>query len=576
MADLDAFLARVALDRCRLVAPVVIFGITSSLLMSEPNGVPIPLSVMWLNLALVTALAAVTGALWARWIPARFGHAIGLALFWVPISTTLASYGANHNHMLVLALMLEMSGMMLIISTRALVVSLALLDAIWIALRASVGGADAAPEIELVLGAQLVGLVGQIILRRHLVASEQHRLAEVAAARELAEQLAERERLQEQLLHAQRMEAVGTLAAGVAHDMNNVLASIMGLSEGLMDETSVIGQRQELERIVGEAQRGAELTHGLLAFSRRGKYRKQQMRVATVVEDVVPILARTLPKTVHLRDSNDAADTRIEGDATQLSQALINLGLNAADAMRGQGTLEIAADAIELTAATHGLPPGRYARLRVTDTGTGIDDVTRKRIFEPFFTTKPRGKGTGLGLSIVYGIVKNHGGAIVVDSELGRGTTFTLYLPSVDGAEVTQRERPTATVAAERRPGTVLVIDDEPGVRRAHARTLARLGHRVLLAQDGEVGLRMFDANADAIALVILDMGMPVMGGAECFRRLRERTGIPVLIATGYADVDELSALVEQGAAVLEKPFPASRLAEEVTRLLDTVASATA
>jgi signal transduction histidine kinase/CheY-like chemotaxis protein len=559
VADLTAFLSRVALDRARLVAPFVIVGIAAALFMSAPNDIEVPAVVLGFNVFVLAVLVCTTAALWFRRVPARLGHAMNAVLWWIPVTNSLLSYATTHNHVLVLVLLLEMALVMLIVSTRTIAISFVVFDLAWIALRASVGGPDAPIEIETVMMAQVFGLVGQVIIRRHLVIAEQH------------------ERLQEQLLHAQRMDAVGTLAAGVAHDMNNVLQSIMGLAEGLAENTPDVSTRDELAEIAREAERGAELTHGLLAYSRRGKYRKQVMRVSRVVDDVVPILTRTLPKTVHIRDSNDTAGVFIDADATQLKQALINLAVNAADAMSGKGTLVLAADAVDLASAEAtplGLAAGRYARLCVTDTGSGIDDVTLKRMFEPFFTTKPRGKGTGLGLSIVYGIAKTHGGTVAVRSELGRGSTFSLYVPVADGVEASERAAASGPI---RTRGTVLVIDDEPGVRRAHQRVLERMGLAVLLAQDGEVGLRLFDANADAIGLVVLDMGMPVMGGAECFRNLRQRNlKVPVLVVTGYAEVTELAELVDHGAVVLEKPFPAARLTEEVAKLLPAASAARA
>ena len=304
--DLSAFLARTALDRARAVAPFVFLGVCSALLLSGPNDIEVTPVILGFNVFVLACLAALVAMLWTRRLPLRFGHAAAAVMWWGPVANTLVSYAGTHNHLLVLVFLLEMSAVMLLVSTWSIAVSLVLVNVVWVTLRVAAGGPDTTGEIETALLAQIFGVVGHLAIRRHLVGAELHRLAEVATATALAEQLAEHERLQEQLLHAQRMEAVGTLAAGIAHDMNNVLASIMGMAEGLRDDATDAATRDDLEQIRREAERGAELTHGLLAFSRRGKYRKQVMRAARVIDDVVPILARTLAKTIHIRDSNDA------------------------------------------------------------------------------------------------------------------------------------------------------------------------------------------------------------------------------------------------------------------------------
>jgi CheY-like chemotaxis protein len=234
----------------------------------------------------------------------------------------------------------------------------------------------------------------------------------------------------------------------------------------------------------------------------------------------------------------------------------VNLAVNAADAMDGSGTLAIVGDVV-----------GERARLRVTDTGKGMDEATRRRVFEPFFTTKELGRGSGLGLSTVWGIVQAHGGTIDVESAPGRGTTFTVWLPIVDGAPKPAPKRATARpVSAVRR---VLVVDDEVAVRTSTQRLLERIGIEVAVAVDGNDALRIYDAEAGAFDAIVLDMGMPGMGGAECFRHLRERGDVPVLIATGYADDRAVQALVEAGAALIEKPYGAEDLRRQVLRMFE-------
>jgi CheY-like chemotaxis protein len=239
--------------------------------------------------------------------------------------------------------------------------------------------------------------------------------------------------------------------------------------------------------------------------------------------------------------------------------------------MAGTGSLSIASDAVDLdeaAAAPLAVAPGRYARVRVTDSGTGMDEATRRRVFEPFFTTKPVGKGSGLGLSTVWGIAQAHRGAVTVESEPGRGATFAIYLPITDREPTVPAPAPAGTDETQAPRGTVLLVDDEPAVRTGTARLLKRQGLDVLVATNGAEGLRVFDEHAPKIGLVILDMGMPVMGGAECFRRLRDRSAVPVLVITGYAVDVEAQSLVAQGASLLEKPVPAADLKREVLRLL--------
>jgi two-component system, cell cycle sensor histidine kinase and response regulator CckA len=411
-----------------------------------------------------------------------------------------------------------------------------------------------------------------ITAAEHVPADDVRELRERLARYEVErEQVAgELARLRDQLLHPQRMEAVGTLAAGLAHDMNNVLASIIGLADMLLDECETPGIRNDLEQIVAQAERGAELTHSLLAFSRKGQYRKQVVQIDDVIRKTRQLLVHTLPKSIDVSLELHAGTTCVDADPVQLVQVLVNLSLNGSDAMMGGGKLAIASfvDELDATAAQRlSVHAGRYVRLAVSDCGCGMDDVTMRRVFEPFFTTKPLGRGTGLGLAVVWGVVKGHGGTVSVESEPGRGTTFTILLPV---SEATIEAKPPARVplAAAPRDATILVVDDEPVVRAATRRALERFGFKVVDACDGVDALRVYEDHRERINLVILDMGMPNMNGAECFHRLREITAVPVLVVTGYADDKEAQALVALGAALIEKPQPTTNLMIEVTRLL--------
>ncbi len=357
--------------------------------------------------------------------------------------------------------------------------------------------------------------------------------------------------------------------------MNNVLAAIMGLAGHRAADVDDRAAADDLAQIVREAERGAELTRGLLTFSRRGQYRKEVLPIGAILDDVVAILGRTLPKAIEIEKQVRHADACVEGDPTQFQQALLNLGINAADAMNGKGHLMMRAETVEMSEPIAGLlrlPPGNYARLTVVDTGSGMDEKTRARVFEPFFTTKPMGKGTGLGLALVWGVAAKALGTVTVDSELNKGTTFSIYLPLT--AQRSQRV-PTANPAPRiKKCGTVLVVDDEPAVRRATTRMLERLGLRTLAAADGEQALALYDQHADEIGLVVLDMGMPGMTGSDVFRELRARSKVSVLIATGYAVEEEVQSLVSDGARILEKPFKLDALSLEVERALRPVAQA--
>jgi signal transduction histidine kinase/CheY-like chemotaxis protein len=428
--------------------------------------------------------------------------------------------------------------------------------------------------------------------------------AALAAARhELSERQraeAERDRLREQLLHSQKLEAIGTLAGGVAHDMNNLLAAILGMAEFARDDPSTA--REAIEQIIEAAQRGAEVVRNLLGFSRRGQYRKARIELAPVVASIMALLSRALPKGVELVSTSTAVHP-VEGDVTQLGQALLNLCINASDAMKGRGVLRIQVDEVLLVgddARSFDVMEGRYITLRVSDTGCGMDAATRSRMFEPFFTTKPPGRGTGLGLAMVYGTITNHGGIIAVDSEPGRGTVITIYLPVLEGPDraghvaepiavmpsAARSPAEIATAPAATAPGSppdsrsvadattgerarscaVLIVDDEPMIRRMSRRSLERAGYRVLTAGDGAEGLVVFQEHAADIGVVVLDMAMPTMGGAECFHRLRAvDPAARVLLASGYALEEEARECLAAGAlGFLEKPFTTARLIEAI------------
>jgi signal transduction histidine kinase/CheY-like chemotaxis protein len=555
-----AILRPVSLERARAISPFVLVFIALGLLFSEPTGVGLSAPVIAWNLFTIPLLGCLCIALWRRRVPERLADVALLVTWWLPICGTLISQYFSHSQLLAFAYLIEIAGASFMLNRTHLLLSFVVFNAAWVPLTLRDGGAQTEIQLTSMFAAQLFTALFQRMHTATLLRAE-------STARALAKQLEERNRLHEQLLHSQRMEAVGTLAAGLAHDMNNVLGSMSNIAELLLDDAGN-HQREDLHDIVKQARRGADLTRGLLAFSRKGQYRNLVLDVADVLREVEPLLARTLPKTVTLETKLADHPMHVKGDPAHLQQVLINLGVNAADAMNGAGALTISCE--ETTIADHQapalhIPPGRYAHLRVTDTGSGMDEATRSRAFEPFFTTKALGKGTGLGLSTVWGIVQSHGGTITIDSELGRGTSFSIYLPITKELPTpTQKRAPTAPL----QPALVLVADDEPVLRTSTIRLLERQGLRALGANNGAEALELYDKHAGEVALVVLDMGMPVMGGAECFAQLRKRGNVPVLIATGFAIDADARAMIEQGAALIEKPYASTALIAEVRKLL--------
>ncbi len=563
-SELDATLDAVALERARVFAPFVLGGIIIAVVMSGPMGVPLPFPVYVWNAFAITAMLALIFALYTRRVAPRFAH-LFLALVWmIPITGTLLTQAFTRDPVLTYVLTVELLACGLLLRAPWVLGAFAIIDIVWLVIAID---HNTKPLFgALIIMSEVIGFLFHRVYTRQIVRAETHRREQEQTAEKLAAQLdelrrseEERGRLHEQLVHAQRMEAVGTLSAGLAHDMNNILGSIMSFAElARTDLDSPAGNpREELELIISQAARGAELTRALLAFSRRGQYRKQPVVIGDLVREVSSMLTRTLPKSIALRVKLPDEPLYVAGDPTQLVQVLINLAVNAADAMRDSGTLSI-------DASVH----GRFTHIEVSDTGSGMDEETLKRMFEPFFTTKARGKGTGLGLSTVWGIVTGHDGSLDVRSTVGVGTTFTIRLP-LTAERPPSLPAPVETPTKEKVVRTkILVVDDEPHVRRGTRRILERKGYETLEAANGAEALEVFAAHAEEIGLVVLDMMMPVMGGRECFEQLRTRTDVPVLVTTGHTSDDAAQQLIAQGAAFLEKPFPAADLVREAARLL--------
>ena len=393
----------------------------------------------------------------------------------------------------------------------------------------------------------------------------------------MVSEVTERRRASALLVQAERMEAIARVAGGVAHEVNNMMTVITGFSGFLEGSLPPGDQRAEdLAEIHRAADRAAGITRQLLAYSRQQVLQPTRLDLNALLRHCVPMFARLLGPGVHV-ELNLAPDAPlVRADQTQIEQVLVNLVLNARDAMAGQGSLTVTTEAFVTTESLRAhelgvrMPAGRYARFALSDTGSGMDAATRARVFEPFFTTKPPGQGSGLGLATVYGIVKQSGGYIWVYSEVGHGTTFKIYLPEFTG---TLAELPPAEVLLSPRGAeTILIVEDEAAVRRMAARALAAQGYAILEAENGAEALALLARGGRPIDLVLTDVVMPLVNGRERGERLSvERPGLRVLFMSGYTDDDIVRrGLLRPGSPFLQKPFVPGDLSRKVREVLDT------
>ena len=389
----------------------------------------------------------------------------------------------------------------------------------------------------------------------------------------IAEDVTDRRALEDQFRQAQKMEAVGRLAGGVAHDFNNLLMVISGYAEVMLSKLEAEHHlRDKAQAIQQASDRATTLTRQLLAFSRKQLLELKVVDVNAIVADMERLLRPLIGENVHLvtKLAPEAGYTR--ADSGQLEQVLMNLVVNAKDAMPGGGKLTIQTQNTVIDESHRRgqtfIGPGRYVTLSVSDTGMGMDKETQSRIFEPFFTTKEKGKGTGLGLSTVYGIVKQSGGYVMVQSELGRGTTFQIYLPRTEGAA--EKHATPAPRAAAGGTETILLVEDEESVRQLVRDTLQSKGYRVVEAENGAAGLAAAENHEGKIDLVITDVVMPGMGGRELVANLtKSRPETKVLYLSGYTEDAILSeGSIEKGTAFLQKPFTLQNLSRKVRELL--------
>jgi len=386
--------------------------------------------------------------------------------------------------------------------------------------------------------------------------------------------ITEQKNLQRQLLQAQKMEAIGTLAGGVAHDFNNLLTIVMGFSELLLAEKQEDDREYEdLRKMFQAARSGAELVQRLLMFSRKSEPRPAPMNLNKQIVQVEKLLRRTIPRMVDIHVDLSADLPDINADASQIEQVLVNLAVNARDAMPNGGELTVRTSTVILDEEYCRLhveaSPGEYVVLEVSDTGYGMDKETIEHIFEPFFTTKERGRGTGLGLSIVYGIAKQHHGHITVYSEVGKGTVFRVYLPAIPGETKSVVE--TSGIMPAFGSETILLVDDEDFVRELGARILTKHGYTVLQAVNGKEALDHFEQEHSRISLVILDLIMPAMGGTECLKGLLKiDPKVKVLVASGYSADSSVRKTLQSGAkGFVTKPYRVKELLRDIRRVLD-------
>jgi signal transduction histidine kinase/CheY-like chemotaxis protein len=385
--------------------------------------------------------------------------------------------------------------------------------------------------------------------------------------------ITERKRLEGQLKHAQRMKAIGTLAGGIAHDFNNLLMAVQGnTSLMLLNIDSSHPHYERLKNIDHSVQSGAELSKQLLGFARGGKYEVKPTDLNPLIKKQHQMFGHA-NKEITFRERYEENIWTVEVDRGQIEQVLLNLCVNAANAMPGGGELYIRTENIMLDEShvkcfPFNVKPGKYVNISVTDTGIGMDEATQQRIFEPFFTTKEMGRGAGLGLASAYGIIKNHGGIINVSSTKGKGTTFNVYLPASEKKVVKEQKLPEEVLKGKE---TLLLVDDEDRIINVGTQILKALGYKVFFAKSGKEAIEVFKRNQDKIGMVILDMIMPSMGGGETYDRLKEvNPHIKILLSSGYSIDGQATEILERGCdGFIQKPFKIKDLSQEIRDILD-------
>jgi two-component system cell cycle sensor histidine kinase/response regulator CckA len=381
---------------------------------------------------------------------------------------------------------------------------------------------------------------------------------------------AQKRALELQVQQAQKMESIGTLAGGIAHDFNNILMGIQGNASLMLLKTdSSHAFYEKLKNIEAYVENGTELTKQLLGFARRGKYHSIASDINSIIDKSASMFGRT-KKEIRIHKDLMPDIYTVEVDRGQIEQALLNLYVNAWQAMPEGGDLYLKTENVILDADFENIQPykvetGKYVKITVSDTGSGFDDETKKRIFEPFFTTKEMGRGTGLGLASVYGIIKGHGGYINVHSRKDQGATFAVYLPA-SAKEVRHEKAEPVVETVAKGTGTILLIDDEEMIIKVGEELLQELGYSVIAARSGEEAVKLYNKNRDKIDLVVMDMIMPGMGGGETFDRLKAvNPDVKVLLSSGYSINGQASKILERGCdGFIQKPFNLNQLSEKI------------
>jgi two-component system cell cycle sensor histidine kinase/response regulator CckA len=388
-----------------------------------------------------------------------------------------------------------------------------------------------------------------------------------------------RKRLEQQLVQAQKMESLGTLAGGIAHDFNNILTIILGYTNRLENFRSKPQEVPNAIKVIKEAvERGAAVVQLLLTSARQTEARFSSVDLNALVRELEKMLQATFPKMINFHLDLEPDLPLITADKSQIHQVLLNLCVNARDAMPNGGTLTIATSitaGAELTEMFTGVTADNYACIRVKDTGTGMSRQVKSHIFEPFFTTKERGKGTGLGLSVVYGVVNNHRGFVQVESEPDAGTSFIVYLPVKHSMAETSRGDQTKTPGRQNIPQTILLVEDEDMLRELGVTILESEGFRVLAAKDGVEAVALFESNRDEIGIVVCDLGLPRLGGREVFLKMKEsRPGVRAIIASGYLEPTIRSEMLKAGVIdTIQKPYDFNDLLEKIRSVMGSEAA---
>lgn len=384
----------------------------------------------------------------------------------------------------------------------------------------------------------------------------------------------ERRKLEQRLLHAQKMEAIGSLAAGVAHDFNNILQTIGGYM-GLLNMADNLTEEQHgrINQLDISIERGAGLVRRLLTFSRKMDPSFAKLDVNRLLSQSVELLTRTIPRMIDIKFNTVDEHAVIAGDAGLLEQVVLNLAANARDAMPGGGELTIETRSIFVgNDESQGivLPYGQYVHIRVADTGHGMDQDTRIQIFDPFFTTKGPGQGTGLGLATVQSVVQSHGGDIYCRSQPGDGTTFDIYLPEIAGERASLQDNKDEARPLSGRGELIMLVDDEQPILDTVAELFQSSGYEVIKAMTGEQALEAYDKHGDRINLVVLDLGMPGMGGMACLEKLKALAPqLKIIVASGYASSSGVEDVIRAGAELfLPKPFKLPELLKKTRQLL--------